>query len=150
MIRRATMDDIEILTNVAEDVLADLPNYASAHVNKDHSRAMLRTFLGLEDLGCFFEEKDGEIVGLFMAMVHPQWFTPCLEMSELMFWVRKDQRRTSLARDLLKVAEEWAVSRGAKKLLIAAGSGYETERVVKFYQRYGYEPWSVITCKEVQ
>ena len=149
MIVRANNDHIEMLARAALGVLDDLPNYAGVTYDIEHSRKMLETYLCLPDLGCFIEIADGEVVGMFMGMVHPQWFTPTLEFSELMFWVRSDYRKTSLARQLMKSAEEFAISRGAKKLIVAAASGYQTERVEKFYNRLGYHTCALMTCKEV-
>lgn len=149
MIVRANREHIEMLTRAAVGVLADLPNYAGVVYDIDHTRRMLEIYIGLPDLAIFFKEVDGEVVGLFMGMVHPQWFTPNLEMSELMFRVRSDYRTTPLAKQLIRTMEEWAVPMGVKKLFMAAGSGYETERVEKFYRRLGYTTRTVIACKEV-
>ena len=148
-IARATAEHIDMLTNVTESILKDLPNYAGVKLDLEHTRRMLEVYISLPDLSIFFSEVDGEIVGLFMGMVHPQWFTPTLEMSELMFWVRSDYRTTPLAKQLIRTMEEWAIPRGAKRLFMAAGSGYETERVEKFYRRLGYGTRTVISCKEV-
>lgn len=150
VIIRATAEHIDMLTSVTADVLNDLPNYAGVQLDLDHTRQMLQVYIGLPDLAIFFSEVDGEIVGLFIGMVHPQWFTPTLEMSELMFWVRSDYRSTPLAKRLIKTMEEWAIPRGAKRLFMAAGSGYETERVEKFYRRLGYGTRTTISCKEVK
>lgn len=149
MIRQARPEDIDMLVRASAGVLDDLPNYTGVEYDPEHTRRMLEVYMTLPDMGIFFKEAGGEIIGLFMGMVHPQWFTPSLEMSELMYWVRADFRNTPLARDLLKVAEEWAVSRGARKLFVAAGSGYETERVENFYRRLGYTTRTVICCKGV-
>lgn len=149
MIIKASSEHIDILTNVVADVLADLPNYAGVEFDREHTRRMLGIYLDLPGLGCFFEAVDGEVVGLFMGMIHPQWFTPTLEMSELMFWVRADYRATPLARQLMCAMEAWAVPGGARKLLVAAASGYETARVERFYNRMGYRTCALITCKEV-
>ena len=149
MIIRAGKEHIEMLTRAAVGVLADLPNYANVVYDIEHTRHMLNIYIDLPDLAIFFKEVEGEVVGLFMGMIHPQWFTATLEMSELMFWVRADYRTTPLAKQLIKVMEEWAIPRGAKKLFMAAGSGYETERVEKFYKRLGYTTRTVIACKGV-
>ena len=66
-----------------------------------------------------------------------------------MFWVRADFRTTHLARLLIKTMERWAIEKGAKKLIIAAASGYETARVEKFYNRMGYKTCALMTSKEV-
>jgi GNAT superfamily N-acetyltransferase len=66
-----------------------------------------------------------------------------------MFWVRKDYRRTPLARDLIKTMEAWAKTKDAHKIIMAAGSGYQTERVERFYNRLGYKTTALTTCKEI-
>ena len=149
-VQKATAQDADKLVAAGVGVLADLPNYSSVHYCPDHARKMLLGFIALEALGVFFVENEAaEVVGLFMGVVAPQWFTPVLEMSELMFWVREDMRGSSAGRSLLLEAEEWAKGKGAKLSIIAAGSGWETERVVKYYERKGYRRWSVCCCKEL-
>lgn len=149
MIQRATAEHIDLLVRASVGVLDDLPNYAGVVYDPDHTRRMMEVYMRLPDLGIFFEEEDGQVVGLIMGMIHPQWFTPTREMSELMFWVRPDHRKSPLARQLIKTMEEWAIPRGARKIFMAAGSGYETERVEKFYRRLGYKVRTVIACKNI-
>jgi GNAT superfamily N-acetyltransferase len=149
MITKADHSHIDMLARAAVGVLADLPNYATVEYDIEHTRNMLNLYLGLDGLACFFEEHDGEVIGLFMGMVAPQWFSPTLEMSELMFWVRSDFRTTPLARLLIKTMEQWAIEKGAKKLIIAAASGYETARIEKFYNRMGYKTCALMSSKEI-
>lgn len=149
MIFMATMEHIDMLTNVTADVLADMPNYANVEYDRDHARHMLTQYINLPCLGVFFKEVNGEVVGLYIGVVGPQWFSPAIELSEIMLWVRKDYRPADLGRRLIKVAEEWGISKGAKKVFLAAASGYETDRVIKLYNRMGYKDFSRIACKEV-
>lgn len=149
MILMAEEKHLDLLVNVTLDVMSDLPNYAGVAYDKEHTRSMLTQYLNCPGLAIFFEEIDGVVTGLYMGIVAPQWFTPTLEMSELMFWVHRDFRCTTLARRLIKTMEAWAISEGAKKLFLAAASGYETDRVMTLYDRMGYRSFSRIACKEV-
>lgn len=149
MIKRATQDDAVLLAHTGVHVLNDLPNYKDSVYDIEHTLSVIKLYLDIPGVGCFYKEVDGEVVGLFLGIVAAPWFTPEPEMSEIMFWVREDYRRTSTARELIKTMEQWATQEGAKKLLMAAGSGYETSRVEKFYNRLGYRTWALTTCKEV-
>lgn len=149
MIQRATREHIAMLSVAGAELLNDLPNYANVERDPAHTLRMLDAFIDLPDLAIFFKEIDGEVVGLFMGIVAPPWFSPTLEMSEIMFWVREDQRRSGLARELMSAMEEWAKSMGAKRLTMAAASGYETARVEKFYNRLGYKTNALQCTKEI-
>lgn len=149
MIERATLDHADMLARTGVGVLQDLPNYKDVPYDPEHTLRTIQTYLHLPQIGCFFKQVNGEVVGFFLGIIGDQWFTPQKEMSEIMFWVRKDYRSTSLARDLIKAMEVWAKEQGAVKLFIAAGSGYETARVEKFYNRLGYKTTALTTCKEI-
>jgi GNAT superfamily N-acetyltransferase len=149
MIQRATMEHIDMLSVAGIDVLNDLPNYASVECVPSHTKAMLTLYIGLPQLGCFFKEVNGEVVGLFMGIVTAPWFSPTLEMSEIMFWVRQDHRTTGLADRLMTTMEEWAIGLGAKRLIMAAASGYKTKSVERYYNWRGYKTNAVQCCKEL-
>lgn len=149
MILMAEQKHVELLVNVTKDVLDDLPNYAGVEYDIEHSRNMLNLYINTPGLGCFFEADGDVLCGFIMGMVAPQWFTPTLEFSEIMFWVRKEYRKSNLAVRLLVTMEEWAIHKGAKKIFMAAASGYKTEAVMRFYNRRGYRNFSQIACKEI-
>jgi len=149
MIERAGVEHAQILARAGIDVLQDLPNYAGVPFVMSHTVTMLEKYIPLPEIGCFFKQVGGEVVGLFMGVIGSQWFTPQLELSEVMFWVRSDYRSTPLARDLIKTMEAWAKTKDAHKIIMAAGSGYQTERVEKFYNRLGYKTTALTTCKEI-
>lgn len=149
MIERASVEHAEMLARAGVGVLQDLPNYAGVPFDMEHTLTMLKLYLPLPDVGCFFKQVAGEVVGFYMGIVSAPWFTPQREMSEIMFWVREDHRCSTLARTLIKTMEEWAKSLDAHKLFIAAGSGYETKRVEKFYNHMGYITCALTTCKEI-
>lgn len=149
MIQRATREHIDMLSAAGVHLLNDLPNYASVECDPMHTKQMLNLYIDLPDLAIFFKEVDGEVVGLFMGLVAAPWFSPTKEMSEIMFWVREDHRRSNLAVRLIHTVEEWAKSLGAKRLILAAASGYETARVEKFYNYLGYKTNALQCCKEL-
>jgi GNAT superfamily N-acetyltransferase len=149
MIIKADRSHVELLAASAEGVLSDLPNYANVEQDINHTRNMLTLYLGLDGLGCFFKEVDGKVVGLFMGIVAAQWFSPTLEMAEIMFWVRKDYRTTDLAVRLIRSMEEWATGIGAKRLIMASSSGFNTDGVEKFYNFMGYKTNAIQCVKEV-
>lgn len=149
MIERAGVEHCEMLARAGVGVLQDMPNYAGVPFDMNHTISQLKLFLPLPNLGCFFKQVDGEVVGFYMGIIAAPWFTPELEAAEIMFWVRPDYRKTDLAKRLIEVAEEWARDNHAAKILIAAGSGYRTEPVLRFYRRMGYHPFGTTTCKEL-
>ena len=151
MIEKASLEHIDILVSSGREVLADLPNYAGVPFDEEHSKNALTMYLSLPIFGCFFKRVDNKVVGVLMGVVGAPWFTPQNEMSEIIFWVHRDYRRTGISRELIKAMEHWAVNElNAKKLLMAAGSGYETERITKFYNKLGYRTWGTSTCKEIK
>lgn len=149
MIQRATREHIDMLSVAGVKVLNDLPRYASVKVDPEHTKGMLTAYLDVPVLGIFFKEVEGEVVGLFMGCVAAPWFSPEKEMDEIMYWVREDHRTTNLAVRLLNTAEAWAKSLGAKRVNLASASGYETERVVRFYNYLGYKTSGTQCCKEI-
>ena len=149
MIQRATKEHINMLARAGIGLVDDLPTYASAERNIEHTTNMLNIYIGLPQLGIFFKEVDGEIVGIFMGIVAAPWFSPILEMSEIIYWVRADYRKSDLGKRLIKTMEEWAISMGAKRLILAVASGYRTETVAKYYNMLGYQNNGIQCCKEV-
>jgi len=151
MIKRATIDDIDKLAVMGVKCLNDLPNYSTAKCDPEHTRKQLLLYIGIPDMAIFYkEDEQGEIVGVLMGIVAAPWFTSDKEMSEIMFWVREDYRKSRLAFELIKVMEEWAITAGAKKIIMAAASGYETKRVEKLYNWLGYQSNAIQCCKEVK
>lgn len=148
MFKRATREDIDLLSTAGVKVLNDLPNYSSMVCDPKHTRWMLEQFIDLPQLGIFFKEVNGEVVALYMGIVAPPWFSPSLELSEIMLWVREDFRGTSLATKLIALSEEWGKSMGAQRCVLAAASGYKPQAVERFYNKKGYRTTGIQCTKE--
>lgn len=149
MIKKATVQDIDKLVNTGIGVLGDMPNYATSEYDPEHVKTMATAYIALPNLGIFFEELDGEIVGLYMGIVSFHWFSPTLELSEIMLWVRSDHRGKSIARKLISASEEWAITQGAKRSVLATSSGYKIDKIEKYYNRLGYKTTGLQCTKEL-
>tara|TARA_Y100000401_G_scaffold40762_1_gene31007 strand:+ start:417 stop:866 length:450 start_codon:yes stop_codon:yes gene_type:complete len=97
----------------------------------------------------YVSEQDGVINGIWAGMVIPVWFAEESKVTDIMFYVDKQKRGTTIALHLLNAAEHWAISKGVKSLSIGLSSGIDTESTVCFLERIGYNNSVVVMEKEL-
>lgn len=83
-------------------------------------------------------EKDGQIVGICIAGLGDQIYTPEL-FSYLYFWyVAPEVRGSMAAYRMIKIMRNWAERKGATKHLVVVNSGVDDDMAGKLLERAGY------------
>lgn len=127
MIRRATLDDLEITVSFAEAFHAESVH---AWIPVDHE-ALTAWMRGLITGGAVFLSDHGIIGGVIL----PLYFNPAVKIAAELFWWAPQEGRA-----LREAYETWAKEEGA---VISQFSGQRNERaetVEKLFRRAGYEP----------
>ena len=130
--------------------MAEESEYFSNHTI-DHSKWYDTCYraLVLDDYQAYVNEEDGVINGLWAGMIAPVWFAEDYKVVDIVFYVDKQKRGSTIAFHLLNAAEHWAKSKGVKSLTIGLSSGIDTERTVCFLNRIGYNNSVVVMEKEL-
>ena len=85
-----------------------------------------------------FAEKNDEIVGICIAGITDQIYTPEL-FSYLYFWYVVPAYRGSMAGPrMIKIMRNWAEKKGATKHIAVVNSGVDDEMAGKLLERMGY------------
>lgn len=83
---------------------------------------------------------DGRVIGGMWSCVLPQVWTPDIIGSDLFLYIIPEGRSFKGARMLVKAAEEWASSKGAKGMKVGANSNINENRAAKaLYRKLKYE-----------
>lgn len=83
-------------------------------------------------------EHNKEIVGMFVAMVAPCFFSDDIQGSELAWYVTKDHRKTGKALEMLDWYENWAKEHGAK-LVNMMNIEIGPKSILSVYKKKGYK-----------
>lgn len=106
---------------------AHLSFYIAAAITSDHQRISLLC-------------NDGCVIGGMWSCVTPQVWTPDLIGSDLFLYIYPTSRTFKGARMLVKDAEGWATSKGAKGLKVGANSGINNNKnATALYRRLKYQ-----------
>ena len=89
------------------------------------------------------------IIGYTCAIVHECVFNDRIRVTDIGVFVLPEYRTTSAAVKLVKHLEEWARKQGASELWLGQTTGDDPERVVKFYNRLGYQTQGFNCLKEL-
>lgn len=85
------------------------------------------------------EDPDGDIVGLFGAVVSYSSFSMDPLGVEVLWWVSPKARKTRLAITLVDGFEMWAKKLGLTKLVLGSMENEHSDAIDRFYKRRGYE-----------
>ena len=97
---------------------------------------------------CFVAEKD-EIIGIWVGVLNPFWYSNDTLVSDIVFYVDKQYRGSSAAMRLVVAADTWAKEMGATENSIGLSSGIDTEKVMCFFEKMGYTHSASIMIKEM-
>ena len=79
-----------------------------------------------------------EIVGAVAGRIQGWYFGHGTMATDMGLFVRPDARRSRTAFLLVEAFEEYARGNGCLECMLSTSSGYETERVGRFFERRGY------------
>ena len=143
MIRRATLEDADILAALGRDTFVD--TFAHLYPTEDleafleqaYTPAAFRRFLQWPGEAMWVAEEDGHAVGYAhagaCALPHPEVTPGCAELKRL--YVRKGRQNDRLGSRLMKIALDWMDEPGRMLWLGVWSENYGAQR---FYGRYGF------------
>jgi len=80
--------------------------------------------------------KAGDLVGGIGCLIHPDLNDGELQAMEGFWWVHPEHRGVGLK--LLRRFEDWALSMGAKRVLMGSLKVFEADRMKQMYEKMGY------------
>ena len=144
-VREATVDDLDRIVEMGHAFLRETPYRDRIAPDPDHMRQLASTVM---DLGALFvAESQGRVVGMFGVLVMQHPTLNRLVGEDVIWWVDHDARPTGAGLRLLRAAETWAVSQGAKSMLLSV---YHNSQVARLYERLGYRSCEEIFEKELE
>ena len=88
----------------------------------------------------FVADKEGKLVGCAGAQLAPSMFDKTqLIGQEFMWYVTKEERKTSVGLRLLKKLEEECISRGASLVIMGCMGNLYVDVLDRFYKRNGFK-----------
>ncbi len=138
MIREAVADDLpEIMAMLAHLQMA---SGALGKFDEDAVKATVIKMMEGEGSVVFRSER-----GLIAGFVMPAWDSPGWLMAVEFAWWAEDGRWMALLRRF----EEWAREQGAGEVRMSSKIGPRSGRIMKVFQRAGYEPREVCYRKVI-
>lgn len=140
MIRIATLDDLDAVTELGKQSLLDGPYAGEIHFNHDRAKGFAKSIIAVLGKVLLWEE-GGQPVGLLAFLFFPHYFSGEPTAQEIMFYLMPGFRTARAIGDspairLLHAAEDMAKKLGAKKMQFTApaktGVGF-------LYERCGYK-----------
>lgn len=135
VIRQALASDTEALVALGLAFVRDSPYTAHVAENPDQIRRVIAFLLDQPNSTVLVAESGGVVIGLIGLAIVPHIWSGVPTAGELAYYVHPDHRGTIGVR-LLKAAEAWAGTRGAKAMSMIAPS----PEVGRFYERMHYTP----------
>ena len=136
----------ELLSNLPIWI-KDHPAYIDYHVDTAHTRTVLESMKEMLH-GQVLIDSNGEIRGAIIFLLAPTFYSPCLEASELVYFIEPEFRSYRNAVHLIKKASEDVFSKGAVRVTMGNSGGHRTATIEKLYTRLGFHPASGTYYKE--
>lgn len=138
MVRAGTVDDIPALLVLGRAMHAE-SRFRTVRYVPERVEATLRAVLG--GAGCIFvAERAGEIVGGFVGLLVPYYFSDEKCASDLAIFVRPDRRGGILAASLIHAYIDWAREQGVRHVEIGVSTGVHPEKTGALLERLGLKP----------
>ena len=134
--RRMVYDDIPQVVSMMEDFfyMSKLPSVGSFDTYRVAS--VLEGLVPSDKFFGFVAVVDNKIVGLITAHITPSLFEHGDICSELVWWVSKEYRGTTIGLRLFYYMEEWAKFKGCSTLQVGGAEGYSN--VENMYLKLGF------------
>lgn len=127
--------------------------YAGLRVDQDKMHAVLSRMLATEDACVLVLETNGTvnstIDGVMFGVCQEYWFGPDRVAMDMMLYARPSARSGVFIKRMVERFEEWALSRGAKRVMLAVSSAVDIERKGRLLHHFGYDALGGLYGKEV-
>lgn len=140
MIRIATLDDLDAVTELGKQSLVDGPYAGEVQFNHERAKAFAKNVINVLGKVLLWEE-GGQPVGLLAFIFFPHYFSGEPTAQEVVFYIRPEFRAAKAIGDspglrLMQSAEDLAKKLGAKKIQFTAPA---KTGVGILYERVGYK-----------
>ena len=138
-IRAIQKNDIDSLL-----LLLDKAGRESSFASLGHSLDKAKESIGrLVSVGQFVcvAVEDSSVIGIFMGVVQPQWFTDSKIASDILLYVEPESRGTSAGYRLVSAFLAWAIEQGAKQIRVGTSFTQEASTTAdRLYEKFGFQP----------
>lgn len=134
MIREATVADIPRLIEMGHRFVSETSYKDHLEENPEQMKILAEQIISNPNGRILVAEKDQKPIGMLALILFPHYLSGELVAGEVFWWVEPEARKGRTGLELMKKAEEIAVSWGAKKMQMVAPS----ERIGKLYEYLGY------------
>lgn len=141
-IRPATVDDLDLLMEIAVAMHAESPRYSKLALSLTK---MLNLFVFLMDNPdglLIVAERDGAVIGGVAGMVAQHWFSEELIAQEYAVFLLPEHRGGMAAARLVKEFIAWGQSKGAKMIQLGISTGVHVEETAALYRALGLKQFS--------
>lgn len=91
-----------------------------------------------DDRLCLLVEIEGEIVGLFIAVIAEDWFSADRVAKEIAIYLAPSHRRGGLASSLIKEYLAWAKEQGVETASIGSSSDIDNAGIRRLFENEGF------------
>ncbi len=138
MIRSATLSDIDAIVELAEPMYLE-SNYTALQYSEVQNRRYLGMIIDHDAGTVILAERDGRLVGVYIGMATPVFFSPDIVATDVIMYVLPEERRGSVGRQLVEAFEAWARSKGAVQIRPGVSIGGNIEAPARLYHACGYQ-----------
>jgi len=129
MIRQATLNDVELVTQMTVKFLSTTKH--KDITDEDKTRQTIKVILSSPHMAIFLYGEVGMIAGVISEFP----FGNHLVASELGWWVEPEYRKSEIGKELLDTFEDWATVNKCEKIFMVTLD----DSVGKYYEKRGYE-----------
>lgn len=148
-VRLGTIDDRDAILRMADAFVreTDYRDAPGMDVRPDVWWQTVTAFLQGQ-LGCVFvsENERGEVVGMIVGTVYPNFANGCMTASEIVMWVDPHARAQGRFSSLLRAFEQWARDRGAIAVHLVSWA----RPLDRIYEAFGYRELERVFVKTTE
>jgi GNAT superfamily N-acetyltransferase len=148
MIKPLVVAELELLAPLFQEVAAEVPaEKLPQGLNMPHVVETWRALMEANLATTWAAFADGKVVGSLGGLFLPEFFTGARMAMEQWFFVLKAHRTSRVALSLWKAFEAEAAKREATTLWAGASRWHDPDRMARWYERQGLEPWNLVFRK---
>lgn len=149
MIRPATLDDIDAILRLGEELHAESVYRAMPFV-PEKVRVLMAALIGGAGVVFVTTTAEGEVVGGIAGTVQPYWFNDELHGFEYSFFIDQAHRGGTRALRVLCAFEAWCRAKGAHEVRIGITTGINVAGTARFYEFAGYRREGLLFIKDLR
>lgn len=138
MIRPACASDIPRMVELGRAMHGESPVFRRLAFDAQRLAGTIGRAIDSDSGFAFVSEHDGMVVGGFLAMVTPHWFSSDLVACDLALFIDPEYRGGMAAVRLISAYVDWAKSRGAALIQIGVMTGVNVDKTEALLHRLGW------------